>query len=387
VSDAAGPWQVEVLESFESLCPHLPALRVAERESDFYATWPWFEVLSQHGIEPACERRLVLLRRGEAAFCLPLLYRPQNAAALFGGALTSLSNYYSSLYAPIGDARLVTTEALRAALRELKRRFGAAAVIDMQPLDAEGPFAARLEAALQAEGYATDRYFCFGNWHLPVGGRSFAEYEPNLPSRIRNTIKRGRKKLDGAGPWSLQVHQAPGPALEGAIADFEAIYSQSWKVPEPFPHFVPELCRSAAAAGWLRLGVVRLGEQPIASQLWIVKDGHALIYKLAYDEAFKRFSAGSVLSAALFQHALDVDRVVDVDYLTGDDGYKRDWMTQRRERVGLVAFRQASVAGSLSWARHSLGRLRTRLRGAPAEPGEATPAADPEPATLARDAG
>jgi CelD/BcsL family acetyltransferase involved in cellulose biosynthesis len=69
-----------------------------------------------------------------------------------------------------------------------------------------------------------------------------------------------------------------------------------------------------------------------------------------------------VLSAALFRHALDVDRVSDIDYLTGDDDYKRDWMTHRRERVGLVAFRKASIAGRLSWVRHRLGRLRSRLR-------------------------
>jgi CelD/BcsL family acetyltransferase involved in cellulose biosynthesis len=355
-----GPWQAEVLPSFDALRPHLCALRASERDADFYATWPWFEVLAQHGIESDCALRLVLVRHGGAAFCLPLLQRAQNAAAVFGGALTSLSNPYSSLYAPIGDARLMSIESLRTALLELARRFGSADVIDLQPLDAAGAFAATLEAALQAQGYATDRYFCFGNWHLPVAGRSFDAYEPSLPSRVRNTIRRGRKKLDAAGPWSLQVHQAPGAGLESAIADFEAIYSQSWKVPEPFPRFVPELCRSTASAGWLRLGVVRLGEQPIAAQLWIVKDRQALIYKLAYDEAFKRFSAGSVLSAALFQHALDVDHVTDIDYLTGDDDYKRDWMTHRRERIGLVAFRKVSIVGSLSWMRHRLGRLRRR---------------------------
>jgi hypothetical protein len=362
VSIDAGRWQAQVLDSLESLRPHLGALRTHERESDFFATWPWFEVLAEHGIEANCVRRLLLVRQGDSAFCLPLLQRPRNAAAVVGGALTSLSNHYSSLYAPIGDVRLISTESLRAALREWTLRCGAPAVIDVQPLDVAGVFLPRLEATLQSEGYATDRYFCFGNWHLPVCGRSFDIYETSLPSRIRNTIRRGRKKLDAAGPWSLRVHEAPGPALDAAIADFETIYSQSWKVPEPFPHFVPELCRSAANAGWLRLGVVRLGDQPIAAQLWIVKDGQALIYKLAYDEAFKRFSAGSVLSAALFRHALDVDHVSDIDYLTGDDDYKRDWMTHRRERVGLVAFRKASIAGSLSWVRHRLGRLRPRQR-------------------------
>jgi len=221
-----------------------------------------------------------------------------------------------------------------------------------------------MTAALRAEGYITDTYFCFGNWHLPVLGRSFAAYEETLPSRIRNTIKRGRKKLDGSGAWTMAVHRAPGEGLERGIEDFQAIYGKSWKTPEPFPHFVPNLCRRAAEHGWLRLGVVRFEDTPIAAQLWLVKDGRALIYKLAYDEEYKRFSAGSVLSAELMRRAFDEDRVDDIDYLTGDDGYKRDWMSHRRVRVGLLAFKRTSLRGLASAARHlgGLGWKRCKAR-------------------------
>ena len=38
------------------------------------------------------------------------------------------------------------------------------------------------------------------------------------------------------------------------------------------------------------------------------------------------------------QHVIDTDHVEEVDYLTGDDAYKQDWMSHRRERIGLVAF-------------------------------------------------
>jgi hypothetical protein len=49
----------------------------------------------------------------------------------------------------------------------------------------------------------------------------------------------------------------------------------------------------------------------------------------------EKLSAGSVLTQALIQHAMDVDRVTEVDYLTGDDAYRADWMALRRKRVGL----------------------------------------------------
>jgi hypothetical protein len=45
-----------------------------------------------------------------------------------------------------------------------------------------------------------------------------------------------------------------------------------------------------------------------------------------------------------------------VDYLTGDDNYKRDWMSQRRERWGILALNPRTPLGALAIARHVGGR-------------------------------
>jgi hypothetical protein len=34
----------------------------------------------------------------------------------------------------------------------------------------------------------------------------------------------------------------------------------------------------------------------------------------------------------MLEHALGGDKVSEVDYLTGDDNYKSNWMSHRRER-------------------------------------------------------
>ena len=112
----------------------------------------------------------------------------------------------------------------------------------------------------------------------------------------------------------------------------------------------------AAAQGWLRLGVLRLDGQAIAAQLWLVKRGKANIFKLAYVEGFERFSAGSVLTAALMRHVIDVDHVQVVDYLTDDDAYKRDWISHRRERRGLVAFDDRTPVGLWAGFKHWAGK-------------------------------
>ena len=196
---------------------------------------------------------------------------------------------------------------------------------------------------------------------MPPGG--FGAYWPARPSALRNSVERGRRRLDKAGTWRIDIHSQTSDALEGAIAAYEAVYAKSWKTPEPCPAFMPGLIRLAANLGWLRLGVLWLNDEPLAAQLWLVCEGKANIYKLAYVQGFEKLSAGSVLTTALMQHTMDVDGVSEVDYLSGDDAYKADWMALRRERIGLVAFDKFRPSGWLVLARHAAGRLKKRSRG------------------------
>ncbi len=344
-----GPWPEALAEWFGD-----------DAHADLFQTCTWLQNLDAHGIGQDATRSVGFWRHGSQALVLPLVRRSAGPAAVYGPVTQALSNYYSSLFGPVlSHAGVDQVQALQALLSHQAARGALSDVLDLQPLDPEGDFLPALEQALQSNGFTTDRYFCFGNWHLPVTEPSYASYEATLPSRIKNTVRRGRKKLDSTGPWRISVHREPGDALDAAIRQFGDIYAQSWKVPEPHVDFVPMLCRALARRGWLRLGILELNGQPVAAQLWIIKDRKAMIYKLAYDEAYKKLSAGSVLSAELMRQAIDEERVVDVDYLTGDDDYKQDWMSHRRTRVGLVAFRRRSVQGLLSLWRHRLGRWRS----------------------------
>jgi hypothetical protein len=212
---------------------------------------------------------------------------------------------------------------------------------------------------LEAAGFVVQTYFCFGNWYLDVNGRSFAQYVETLPSVLKNTLGRKKKKLEKSGRAMVQIVTG-GDDLEPAITAYNTVYLESWKEPEPYPEFVPELMRNCAAMGALRLGLVHVDGKPAAAQFWIVHNGRALIYKLAYDERFADLSVGTILTATLMQHAIDVDRVTQVDYLTGDDAYKKDWMSARRERWGILALNPRTLRGAVAIARHVGGRAVKR---------------------------
>jgi hypothetical protein len=325
--------------------------------ADVFCTLAWFENLAAHGFDAHASPTLLLAHdaRSHSAVCLPLIATPKG--------LSSLSNYYSSLYGPLAwgrsqaDATIDCWQAIAQHVRQHAMRWP---TIVLSPLDDQAPSYQSLQKALRQAGYRVDTYFCFGNWYLCVAERSFSAYAQKLPSPLRHSIERGQRRLNRQGHWNVHIQTPVDEQLEPAIDAFVQVYRQSWKAPEPHPQFIPQLVRTAAQQGWLRLGVLALDGQPIAAQLWLVHNGKASIYKLAYVEGFERYSAGSVLTHALMQHVIDVDQVQEVDYLTGDDAYKQDWMSHRRERRGIVAFDLRTPRGLALAVRHGAGKWLKR---------------------------
>ncbi len=337
---------------FPSLLTDCPA-RFATQAGTLFERSDWYSLLAQ-----LFEGRLQLFvaREGDSALCLPLVAE--------GRRLVSLSNYYTGLYGPLwagNPSAEWRTAALNALCRRLRTELRPATV-QLHPLDPESNTCRELRQALQSAGYRLADYFCFGNWHLPCAGLRFADFFSARPAAVRNTVRRSRAKLDKAGAWRIAILTEPDARLEQGLNNYEAIYRKSWKPAESHPGFVRELCRLAARQGWLRLGELQVDGNAIASQIWLVDNGTAFIFKLAYDPDAARYSPGSVLTAALMEHALDHDRVGEIDYLSGDDAYKRDWMTHRRERIGLIAFDIATPRGMAAYLRHQAGLAWRRLK-------------------------
>ncbi len=269
----------------------------------------------------------------------------------------ALNNYYSSLFTPFAGHR--TEGDAERVVQELSATNPALATVDLSPLSEDD--AGLVELAFKARGWLTRPYACFGNWHLPCEGLMFDDFMSTRPWRRTVTNWARKEKNSKTGPIiRLEVFTDPTD-LARAMSAYEHVYSKSWKRPEPFPGFVPGWAAECAARGWLRLGVAWSEDTPIASQFWFTAQRRAYIYKLAYDEAYAKLSAGTILSAHMFRHALEVDRVIEIDYLTGDDAYKRTWMSHRRQRVGVIACNPRTFRGAMRAAYEWAGATRHRL--------------------------
>ena len=328
-----------------------------------FQTLPWFRNFAATALAPVHSLRVVLAEdstRGLVA-CLPLLASTVRHYGLRQRRVAALANFYSPLFGPAVHANSLAGEhAIANGLSAFGAELADIDRFDLHPLDTAAAFYTQAQTALGALGFRVDTYHCFGNWFVKVEGLDFDRYLAERPSRLRNTLHRAQRRLAREARGDIEIVIEPGVRLESAITEYQAVYAASWKRPEPHPAFMPGLCRMAAGHGWLRLGVLRIDGRAAAAQVWLVKDAKASIFKLAYDAAFERFSPGTILTAALMRHVLDVDRVVEIDYLMGDEPYKRDWMVERRERRGVVGFNRRTVAGCLAAVPHFVGR---RLRG------------------------
>jgi len=355
---------VSQFAGFEELSEGTRSLFESVGTNCFFSSLSWFNVFVRHALEPDDRVRIICVapdaESGNAPhFALPAVERSADKGVLKPRRLRSLANYYSCLYSPAfagPDCRHAAHEIARAIANEAPRWD----VVELKPLDVASPVFSALAEGFREAGFVVQSYFCFGNWYLDVGGRNFQQYYEGLPSALKNTVQRKKKKLEKSGRAKIAICTGT-EGLDLAIEAYEKVYSASWKRPEPYPHFVPELIRECARLGTLRLGTVHVDGEPAAAQFWIVQNGVAMIYKLAYDERFRDLSVGSILTASLMQHVLDIDRVREVDYLSGDDDYKKDWMSGRRERWGLLAMNPRTLRGCMAILRHLGGRAAKRL--------------------------
>ena len=261
--------------------------------------------------------------------------------------LRALSNYYSALYCPImgGDdnARRRSISGLVSALDANTLAWD---VLTLEPLAQEGFFFKEFCKALELANIRCQVTGSFVNWYLMVDGRSYETYEKSLPSKLKNTLSRKKKKLGRERGYTIRIAEDVSE-LDGFIADYETVYQQSWKPEESHPQFIRAIIRRFAEKGWLRLGIMYINDEPVASQLWFVKEGVASIYKLAYDEQYMPYSVGTILTAHMMKQVIDVDGVEVIDFLTGNDAYKKEWMSHQRERCQITVFNKKTLRGKV----------------------------------------
>ena len=334
---------------FRDLPARAALLFAAAGEASFFARAEWYHLMAQYVCEPPAEVRLYLDNGQQVA----LVCRTDGAAGLHG-----LSNAYSVEHGPImSKAGATPLSAVRHLAAEIAAENPRLETIRFTALDAADEAFAALKEGFHSARWTVRPFFDFGTWFEDTRSLDFQHYFDSRPSALRNTY---RRKAKGAGA-RLDYYFDGETELETLIADYDTVYRQSWKEAEPYPHFMPELMRLAARLGALRMGIVRVDGVPAAAQFWILWRGRAVIYKLAHDQRYDQLSLGTLLTMRLAERVLERDRPAEINFGRGDDPYKRLWLSQRRERWGLLAANPGTWRGFKLGLRGVAARIRDRI--------------------------
>jgi hypothetical protein len=301
---------------------------IYEQESLFFSR-PWFENLVNTALQPDQSMLLACVidhdnDQNHVLAILPLMVDAQHNCSILSHRYTSV---YTLLLATTHQDSVLTC--LIHGLSTLQFHS-----LRFEPMAEHDPQLQLLQQAMEVNGFSCHRHFKFYNWFHQTNGQTFSDYMAERPGRLRNTIARKGRKLEREHGYEIRLYIDDD--IQQGLDDYKAIYHSSWKANELFGSIIDGLVKHLSQQGWLRLAVLYTNKQPAAAQLWFVVHKKASIFRLAYDEAWKQYSPGSLLTHYLMEYVMDTDKVEEIDFLMGNEAYKQDWMTERRERWSLV---------------------------------------------------
>ncbi len=316
-------------------------------QASLFDRFDWFARVWEHC--PPAEFPLIARSRAEGSDAWLFLAEDER------GHARALATWYTLAFRPVftGDPPDNARAAMLTAMaRRLRKRLSSIHLSTLPQADCD-----LLARFFRRAGWAAFASETSCNWTINVRGQSFAEFLAGRAGELRSTIK--RKGAKAGMETSIFNHFD-----ENAWVAYEAIYAASWKPDEGSSAFLREMAEAEGAAGTLRLGIGRIEGETVAAQLWTVENGVAVIHKLAHLDSAGKHSPGTLLTAAMFEHAIDTDRVDLIDFGTGDDRYKADWMDTRAPLCTLALFNTRRAGGMLgaakAWASALVGRIRTR---------------------------
>ena len=321
----------------------------------------WFSMLDQYvRYSDGMTRTLCLRDSADVKVHLPV-YEERSGG---GQGLHSLTNFYSPSFHLLGE-RVLNAADHSAFVQQFERYFSCFDHVDLVPLLREE--ARYWRDAFQRIGFHGFIYDYSSNWYHD-GIVNLDAFWQARPTRLRNTIRKKTEKLFKHDGFVVDVVTTTSKLdLWRYLAHYHQVYFSSWKRAEPFPAFIDAVAEYAWSTGELRLGMAYHFDVPIASQIWFVCAKTAYIFKLAYRPEYSRHSIGTILSKTLFEHVIETDGVTCIDYLTGNDPYKADWMSKCRKLYGIQLCNPRRIRGGAGALKNAASQWSKRLwdRGHP----------------------
>jgi CelD/BcsL family acetyltransferase involved in cellulose biosynthesis len=230
---------------------------------------------------------------------------------------------WTHAYAPLG-VPLVEREAAEAVIAAWLAHLAADAelpgVLLLPFLPQDGPFAATLETILRRTRTPSADFNRHQRALLAPGSERAHYVERALGARRHKELRRIGRRLADVGAVLLTSAAEPA-SVAAAIEDFVAVEASGWKGKagtaaaghEELRRFIRAAAAGLAAEGKIAVDRVLLDGRTITAAIILRSGQGAWFWKIAYDEAFARFSPGVMLTVALTDGLIDDPAIVRAD--------------------------------------------------------------------------
>lgn len=322
-----------------------------------FLCFEWFKLWLEHFLKDSRLLILLLYREGEIVTIVPFLIKEEKLKRINVRKIDLLGNVYSPiryfLFSRFDDEERVKN--LYYIFHFLSSVYKNWDILDLYAIPEENNCFNVLRMAIKGTGLRHLDYSCFGDWYLDEINFSWEQYFKKFNSKFRHNIRYRREKLEKAGNFEVKIIRSKDEAIDQYMDLYYEVYAKSWQKKEGVgPTFHLDLAKIAARNGWLRLGFLFLNGNAISSQFWLSCKRNAFILKTVYDQNYKEYSPGQILTTEMMKHVMDIDKVKMMDYLHGDESYKKEWTFKRRERKGILVYNN-NIKGNY------LGLLNNRI--------------------------
>jgi len=336
-------YSLEVIRDLEAMRAHRTEWNeMASKQADSFPFlgFDWFSTWIENFLQDEELWVVLLYEKGILVCIAPFLKRRQKMFKLSIQKFELIGNVYS----PFRNFLFRENDFERrkahvgAVLGWMAECGGSWDVMDLAAVPEERDCFAVIPEAVKERRLQFVGHVAYGDWYVDDIDCSGDEFIQGLPKKIRRDVSYCLRRLQKEFAVEFKVVK-DSHLVHEYMSVYYDVYAKSWQKTETVgPHFHRDFAEVAARQGWLRLGFLFAGDKSIAAQFWISSNGTSYILKTVYDLAYRKYSPGKVLTAEMVKYAIDVDRVSLIDYVQGDEPYKKDWTPKRRERKGITIF-------------------------------------------------
>ena len=296
-----------------------------------------------------------LWRQGELIAALPLGRRQ--------GQSESTANFHTPVFGITAAGESAAANMARELFRDAPAR------VSLSGLDPEGMTLKVCKDAAEEAGFQVIMRPHLLSPHAEMQ-YGWNEYKRSLSSHLLRNLRRGRKQLEEQGRLTVETVDG-GPTLDARLDEAMQVEASGWKgklgtAIQSRAHtaeFYREMVHWAAERGLLRLYLLRLSGRVLTMCLTLQQHGVCYMLKGGYDEDFRRFSPGNILTEALLEDCANRG-VTRVEIYGEAETYKMNWATGTSQYLRLEGF-APTAAGRLALAAYRYGRpITSRVRQA-----------------------